>query len=145
MSRKRSLHTLGRMKLKYKYKNVASKVLRPIIPIEVEKDGRSIYYEVLVDSGADHCVFNSEIATYLGIDLESGEEMSVTGITGSVEKCYAHEVNVKVGGHPYKVKTNFLKNMSKMGHGVVGQAGFFDKFIVKFDLAKAEIELSTRS
>lgn len=133
------------MKLKFKYKNVAPKVLRPIIPIEVEKNNRSIRYETLVDSGADNCVFNSEIATYLGIDLKSGEEKSVVGVTGDVEKCYAHEVNIKVGGHPQKVKVYFLENMSKMGHGIVGQVGFFDKFIVKFDLAKAEIELSTRS
>jgi len=31
-----------------------------------------------------------------------------------------------------------------MNYGVVGQNGFFDNFIVKFDLSKEEIELKNR-
>jgi len=31
-----------------------------------------------------------------------------------------------------------------MGYGVVGQNGFFDIFVVKFDLIKEEIELKER-
>ncbi|MEK7088660.1 MAG: hypothetical protein AAB913_00845 [Patescibacteria group bacterium] len=32
-----------------------------------------------------------------------------------------------------------------MPYGLVGQKGFFDNFIVKFDLLKEEIDLKTRS
>ena len=35
--------------------------------------------------------------------------------------------------------------MGRYGHGIVGQLGFFDHYIVKFDYAKEEIELKKRT
>jgi hypothetical protein len=32
-----------------------------------------------------------------------------------------------------------------MSYGVVGQNGFFENFIVKFDLLKGEVEIKTRN
>jgi hypothetical protein len=46
-----------------------------------------------------------------------------------------------VGGWDYNIKAAFLRKIGPYGYGVVGQRGFFDNFIVKFDLLKEEIEL----
>ena len=34
--------------------------------------------------------------------------------------------------------------IARLGYGVVGQKGFFEIFVVKFDLLKEEIELKQR-
>jgi len=129
--------------MKFSYKKIGN-AFRPIIPIEIEHDGKSISHSVLVDSGADVCIFDAEIGELLGLDIESGEKDNVAGITGVAEPYYFHEVVIKVGGWPYKIKAGFLRNFGKYGHGIVGQKGFFDIFVVKFDLLKGEVELKPR-
>lgn len=54
-------------------------------------------------------------------------------------------MTLKVGGWPYSVKVGFLPNIARLSYGVVGQKGFFDIFVVKFDLLKEEIELKERT
>ena len=34
-----------------------------------------------------------------------------------------------------------MPGLTRLGHGILGQKGFFENFIVKFDLRKGEIEL----
>lgn len=127
--------------MKFKYKKYGPDILRPVIPIGVSYQDRSIAYEVLVDSGADFCIFDAEIGGVLGIDVESGERQSVSGITGVSEYYYVHPVTIIVGGWHYKIDAGFLPNIGKYGYGVVGQKGFFDSFIVIFDLQKEVVEL----
>jgi len=130
--------------MKFKYKKYAPGVLRPVIPIEILHKDVAVPYEVLVDSGADICIFDAQIAEILGIDLKNGKEQKVSGLTGISESYYLHPVTISVGGWEYKVEVGFLSNIGKFGYGVVGQKGFFDIFIVKFDLIKEEIELKQR-
>lgn len=130
--------------MKFGYKKYGPGILRPVIPIEVLYHNRSVPYEVLVDSGADSCIFDAEIGELVGIDVENGEPQSVAGITGVTETYYIHPVTLKVGGWPYNVKIGFLRNIARLGYGIVGQNGFFDIFIVTFDWLKEEIELKQR-
>ncbi|MBI4160302.1 MAG: aspartyl protease family protein [Candidatus Yanofskybacteria bacterium] len=132
--------------MKFKYKKYGPGILRPVIPVEItykDKD-RAVPYEVLVDSGADFCIFDAQIAEVLGIDVLRGDKQEVWGITGVGEPYYVHDVTLKVGGWPYSVRVGFLPNIARMGYGVVGQKGFFDIFVVKFDFLKEEIELIPR-
>ncbi len=39
----------------------------------------------------------------------------------------------------------FSSEFSRLGHGILGQKGFFDTFVVKFDFLKEEIELKARN
>lgn len=130
--------------MKFKYKKYL-KVLRPVIPIKVVHKDFNLPYEVLVDSGADFCIFDAQLAPILGIVLETGDLEQVSGVTGVNAPIYFHNIVVNVGGWEYEIKCAFLKDIGKFGYGVVGQNGFFDKFIVKFDLLKEEIELKPRS
>lgn len=129
--------------MKFKYKSYGSDVLRPVIPIEITHKNLTVPYEVLVDSGADLCIFNVQIAYVLGIDLVKGIKLQVSGITGFPEDVYIHTVKVKIGGRRYKIDVGFIK-MSNTSYGVVGQKGFFDIFVVKFDLVRREIDLKPR-
>lgn len=42
----------------FKYKKIASSIIRPIIPVELRYKNARIRHEVLVDSGADSCIFD---------------------------------------------------------------------------------------
>lgn len=127
--------------MKFKYKKYAADILRPVIPIEIIHKELSVPYEVLVDSGADICIFDAQIGDILGIDLLKGKEQKVAGLTGIAESYFIHPITIAVGGWKYNIEAGFLAHMGDFGYGVVGQKGFFDKFIVKFDLIKEEIEL----
>lgn len=131
--------------MKFSYKKYAPGILRPVIPIEVVYKDRSVPYEVLVDSGADFCIFHSQVGEILGIDVEKGQKRELWGITGVNETYFIHPVIIKVGGWSHKIEAGFLPKIAlQMGYGVMGQKGFFDIFIVKFDLLKEEIELIER-
>lgn len=44
----------------------------------------------------------------------------------------------------YKTIVGFSHDIARRGFGILGQKGFFDIFVVKFDLIKREIELKER-
>lgn len=130
--------------MKFKYKRYGN-IHRPVVPIKVKNGARSVGYEVLVDSGADICIFDGDIGDILGLDVESGERQSVGGIAGQSALYYLHDVVIEIGGWPYKIRAGFLRNVAGgFNYGVVGQNGFFEFFVVKFDLQKAEIELKRK-
>ena len=112
--------------MKFHYKKYGPGVLRPVIPIELSHSGKTLVYEVLVDSGADMCIFDAQVGEVLGIDIKKGHK----GL---------------VGGWPFEIQAGFLPQMAGLGYGVVGQKGFFDNFIIKFDLLKEEIVLKPRT
>lgn len=55
-------------------------ILKPIIPVEIFTPSFSIRYVALIDSGADFCIFDGEIAESLGIKVESGTLITFGGI-----------------------------------------------------------------
>jgi hypothetical protein len=130
--------------MKFRYKKYGPGILRPVIPIEIIYKEKSVPYEVLIDSGADFCIFDAQIGEILNIPIEEGEKFEIAGITGEKEPVYFHLLEIEVGGWRYKIKAAFLKKIGTFGYGVVGQRGFFDIFVVKFDLLKEEIELKPR-
>lgn len=130
--------------MKFKYKKYGPHLLRPVIPITLIAETHSVGYEALVDSGADFCIFPSQLAEILEIDITRSVKKIVSGITGVKEYYYTHAITLSVGGWSYDIKAGFLPNIAELGYGVVGQRGFFDLFIVKFDLLKEEIELKQR-
>jgi hypothetical protein len=131
------------MKLKYKrYGNI----YRPVIEIRLNNNNHSIRYEVLIDSGADMCLFDAEIGEVLGIDIKKGKQEIVTGVGGKQSVYFLHPIKIEVGGWEYEIIAGFMPKVAGnvMPYGLVGQRGFFDIFIIKFDLIKGEIELKNR-
>lgn len=133
--------------MKFYYKRYGPNTLRPVVPIKLKNGDTSIYYEVLVDSGADLCIFDAEIGEALGIDIKRGTPKEVFGVGGKSSIYYLHKVEIEVGGWIYKINAGFMPDVAGriMQYGIVGQHGFFENFIVKFDLLKEEVELKTRS
>ena len=120
-------------------------ILKPIIPIKISHKTTAVKYAVLIDSGADFCIFDAKIGEYLGLAIKSGIRETFGGIqeAGGAE-AFLHEITINIGGWDYKTTIGFSYDIASHGFGILGQKGFFDIFVVKFDLLKKEIELKSR-
>ena len=120
-------------------------ILRPIIPLDVTVGDITVAYAALIDSGADFCIFDSGFGEILGIDVQSGKRIQFGGVQANMpSQAYLHEITISIGGSRHKILAGFSYDIASHGYGLLGQKGFFDKFIVKFDLLKEEIELKER-
>lgn len=131
--------------MKFKYARFGQ-TLRPVMPIKVKSENKSIDYQVLVDSGADMCIFDEELGEVLGLNVGSGKPNEVFGVGGKASLYYLHKIKIEVGGWEYEIEAGFMPNVAGrvMPYGLVGQKGFFENFIIKFDLLKEEIDLKRR-
>ena len=132
--------------MKFKYKKYGS-ISRPVIEAILKNGDNSIRYEILVDSGADICLFDQSVGEAIGIDIKSGKMREVFGVGGKVSLYYFHAVTIEVGGWKFKLEAGFMPDVAGriIPYGLVGQKGFFENFIIKFDLKKEEIELKQRT
>ncbi|MEK7621684.1 MAG: hypothetical protein AAB415_00730 [Patescibacteria group bacterium] len=132
--------------MKFRYKRYGNEIVRPVIPIGLKLGDSKVDYEVLVDSGADICIFHAEMGELIGIDIAKGKPQEIFGVGGKASLYYLHKVIIEVGGWPHEIEAGFMPSVAGrvMRYGLVGQRGFFDIFVVKFDLLKEEIELKKR-
>lgn len=120
-------------------------ILKPIIPLKIYWEDEEINYYALIDSGADFCIFHAEIGEYLKLDVRKGVKEIFGGIQEKEgAEAFLHPVKLEIGGYEYETTVGFSYDIAKHGFGILGQKGFFDLFMVKFDLAKEEIELKER-
>ncbi|HEY4514567.1 MAG TPA: hypothetical protein VJJ22_00185 [Candidatus Paceibacterota bacterium] len=120
-------------------------LLRPVIKIEIGFGKEKIPYLGLIDSGADFSIFDAQIGELLGIEVNAGIPVIFSGAEisrGSV--AYIHGVDMIIGTKKLKTKVAFSYNISDSGHGLLGQIGFFEHFIVKFYYSKKEVELKAK-
>lgn len=127
-------------------------ITRPVIPILIRnpRNNEAIDYEALVDSGADRCVFPSEIGEMIGINIEAGEQHYVSGVVeGERRPLYMHPIEITPGGYwasrVLHTTAGFMPDLSDCGHGLLGQRGFFDNIsFVKFRGHKGIVEIGSR-
>jgi hypothetical protein len=125
----------------FSYKKVDG-VLRPIIPIKLQKGtANTIKIMVLVDSGADVCIFWGEIGEALGIDVKTGKKHPFGGIGSTKPQIgYWHKVGLTVGSETVNADVLFSYDIAK-NLAIVGQKCFFDRFIIKFNYKKSSVVL----
>ncbi|MEK7616525.1 MAG: hypothetical protein AAB414_00530 [Patescibacteria group bacterium] len=123
----------------YPYLTFTSTIRRPIIEIILKTDKNFAIYPVLIDSGADYCIFHIELAKVLEIKLGKAP-ITVKGISKDKIRGYLGEVEIKLSNYSYQTKVLFA-DISSFGHGVLGQQGFFDHFDVKLSYQKQTIEI----
>ena len=96
--------------------------------------------QAVVDSGSPYCLFKSDIADFLKIDLSNAPQGSVGGvIRGPSEPLYFHKVKLQVENNwTFEVMGGFMKKLS--WPIILGRNGFFDRFQVTFDHSKTPHE-----
>jgi hypothetical protein len=99
---------------------------------------RTKRFEAVIDSGASRCVFHSEFAIILGIDLRSGTKETTNGI-GGPEDVWLHDVTLYVPGGPVVICAGFKENLPVLG--LLGMTGFFEHFDIFFDSSLQQVTL----
>jgi len=95
------------------------------------KDNEPFYFDSVVDSGADFCVFPASLGELAGIDITEGRNAFTFGVGGK-ETLYFHKVKVQVTikDEPwvFECQAGFSTKMNARGVGFLGRDGFFDLF-----------------
>lgn len=115
--------------------------LRPVIQIDLDGTSGEFGYLVVIDSGADYCIFHATVGEQIGLDIKKGIPLTFYGTSGEPQKAYFHKVSFKIGGHKHTANVGFSYEMDKLAYGILGQDGFFDQWTIKFEYSKENIEL----
>ena len=97
-------------------------------------------WSILVPIG---CFFDAEVLIAARDNQHEGNFHELFGVAGNRSSSYHHPITIKVGDISYDIEAGFVPLLGGglVSYGFAGQKGFFDKFVVKFDLSKNEIEV----
>jgi len=114
---------------------------RPYLVVRLFNGERHKDVISLVDSGADVCLFHSDVGRMLGVEIEAAPELAFQGVSGVREVAYLHRVNLEVRGlSPITLDVGFTNSVAA-GTGLLGQRGFFEQFQINFDLSEKFFEI----
>ncbi|MEX2028168.1 MAG: aspartyl protease family protein [Candidatus Curtissbacteria bacterium] len=119
----------------------------PWIPVSIRANDTEKKFLMLVDSGADFCILDKDIAKFLGINIYDGAKIKTGGIGNAAYIYYFDNIYINVGGEEVKVRCGFKDGYLANGMiaGVLGRQGFFEHFKVTIDEKSGEIELKAFS
>jgi len=100
----------------------------------------------IVDSGADNCVFPLTFVQPLGLDPLLTSAESTSGVGSYAVPTFFWDIVVHLHGTPisFPGRAGFTDGPNRIGLGLLGQDGFFNRFGVRFDLCRSasfEIEV----
>ena len=125
----------------FRYLEITPTILRPVIPIILKAGNKFVLYSALIDSGADHCIFDIEIAKSLGTPLQP-KKINLKGLSREKVNGYLGKVELNINGTSYDIFAIFAP-IGDFAYGILGQKGFFDRFDVKLSYNKQIIELES--
>lgn len=102
----------------------------PVIEVNLKRPRKELKVKALIDSGASFSVFRPEIAQYLGIKLERGKMVYLTGIGGRILG-YVHSISLQVGDKIFPCKIVFSQEFN-VSFNLLGRDNFFLPFIISF-------------
>ena len=121
--------------------NLSLKLIHlPVIPITLENEGKTFGVMCLIDSGAEYCILDAEIGRSLGLVIEEGQAVSLSGVQEPKFTAYLHDIQYRIGERSYPATIGFVDN-AQMGYGILGRNGFFDYFKVCFDHREKKVVL----
>ena len=118
----------------------------PLVDIDLFTSDRiksNFKYRVLVDSGADTCLFHGAVGETLGLNVKSGRKSPMKGVTSKEGEVFYHTVVVSLDGQEVESVVGFSYDLD-MPFGLLGQVGFFDSFRVCFDLPKRDFDITPK-
>jgi|SRR3990167_1149546 len=129
----------------YPYYSPALNVYKPWIPVRLsyKKTHKVLPSNVvaLIDSGADVCFCSKDIAFWLGSSGKNKEQKEFTTANSGKFNAYKDKLTLMANGKIYECPFYISSELPKETPIILGQLGFFDKFTIKFNLPKKEIEI----
>lgn len=113
----------------------------PFVDVTLNYQKRQITTKALVDSGASFSVFQQEIAQYLGIPMEKGKKIYLTGIGGRILG-YLHRVLLRIGEAEFSCKIVFSPELT-VSLNLLGRDNFFQPFVISFFEANKKLLVKT--
>lgn len=109
-------------------------VRRPVLSLSLQNGAKRLSCRAIVDSGADHCVFPRSFLQPLGLDpLATPVDMSSGVGSSNVPMHFANVTLDLQGVLEFSIYAGFTPGLEQLGLGLLGQAGFFERFKITFD------------
>lgn len=118
---------------------------RPLVFATIKaSNGQSLRWLVLPDSGADACLFPLSLAILLQIDVLNLPKAFTRGVGNTSNLTYYDTVSIDLAnGIAFTAYVGFTEGMEQVGLGLLGQAGFFEYYDVKFMLKQRSFTIET--
>lgn len=130
--------------MKFEYQFFEGKYL-PIIPIGLRgKNGTVIELRAFIDTGASYCIFRSDVADLLSIELESGEKREMTLGDGNAIIVFVHKLPVLIAEKEFIAPIAFSKEIG-VNLDIIGREGIFKQFIICFDEQEKVITFTSKN
>ena len=95
-----------------------------VIPVELIAGGVSVNSEAKVDTGAEYCLFERDVAESLMLNVESGQAMKMEALTGSF-LTYGHEVTLQTFDLAFDVTVYFAADY-RVARNLLGRNGWLN-------------------
>jgi len=102
----------------------------PLVEVTLSFRQRALKVLALVDSGASFSVFRPEVAEYLGIIIERGKKVYLTGIGGRILG-YLHVVTLEIGNIKFRCSIVFSPEFN-VSFNLLGRDNFFLPLVISF-------------
>lgn len=111
----------------------------PVVPVRFYLGKKKVDSSALVDSGATVSIFRADVADYLGVEIEKGEEIYLGGVGGRI-KGYLHRLQIEVAGKKFSCPIVFSHEYL-VSFNLLGREKFFKNFVIVFEEKKKKIRL----
>ena len=108
-----------------------------IIPVILRLGNTAARTDAYLDTGATFCVFKRLLAEPLGLEVESGEPIRLSTVTGSFD-AYGHVLTLETLGYSFDVTVYFAAHEA-FTRNVLGRRGWLDQ--VRLGLVEYESKL----
>ena len=108
-----------------------------IIPVMLRLGNAAARTDAYLDTGATFCVFKRSLAEPLGLEVETGEPLRLSTVTGSFD-AYGHMLTLETFGYSFDVTVYFAAHES-FTRNVLGRRGWLDQ--VRLGLVEYESKL----
>ncbi len=127
---------------KYPAGDEKTTIIKPVITVRLIGPKKFQEIEAIIDSGADHSIFDMDFAKNLGLSFTKAKVEPFSGIGKGTIKVFTIPVEIQVVGIDKKVTIpiGFVKSPSFPP--LLGLDGFFDNFVIKFDKAHNIIDIN---
>lgn len=113
----------------------------PVIKVTLRVHDTELTVSALIDSGASFSIFHPEVAEDIGIKIEKGKIIYLTGIGGRILG-YLHELKVSVDGQNFFVCKMIFSREFTVSFNLLGRDNFFKPFVISFLEKKRKIILA---
>ncbi|RJS74618.1 hypothetical protein CW713_07165 [Methanophagales archaeon] len=81
---------------------------RPVVDVYLNtKSGDWFQVSPYADSGSDITLFPGSVCEILGLNLDEGDESTITGISGEEIKIFIHNIKIKIGEEEMDIRAGF--------------------------------------